>query len=281
MFSLKGISTCNFTLIFKFHMSSAFHLFIVQTANSKYESWWKLLMEVRQWTNIVIMVIQFPRVTLCIAWSYFNLQFNLITYFICPQLFILFIVQTANSKYESWLKLLMEVCQWTNIVIMVIQFPSVTLCFAWKLFQLAISLSFSNFIWPQLFILFIVQIANSKYESWLKLLMEVCQWTNIVIMVIQFPSVTLCFAWKLFQLAISLSFSNFIWPQLFILFIVQIANSKYESWLKLLMEVRQWTNIVIMVIQFPRVTLCIAWSYFNLQFNLITYFICPQLFIYL
>ena len=106
-----------------------------------------------------------------------------------------------------------------------------------------------------------------------------CQWTNIVIMVIQFPSKTLCFAWKLFQLAISLSFSNFIWPQLFILFIVQIANSKYESWLKLLMEVCQWTNIVIMVIQFPSVTLCIAWSYFNLQFNLITYFICPQLFI--
>ena len=97
MFSLKGISTCNFTLIFKFHMSSAFHLFIVQTANSKYESWWKLLMEVRQWTNIVIMVIQFPRVTLCIAWSYFNLQFNLITYFICPQLFILFIV---NCKFK-------------------------------------------------------------------------------------------------------------------------------------------------------------------------------------
>ena len=72
---------------------------------------------------------------------------------------------------------------------------------------------------------------------------------------------------KLFQLAISLSFSNFIWPQLFILFIVQTANSKYESWCKLLMEVYQWTNMVIMVIRFPRVTLCIAWSYFNLLFH--------------
>ena len=136
-----------------------------------------------------------------------------------------------------------------------------------KLFQLAISLSFSNFIWPQLFILFIVQTANSKYKSWCKLLMEVYQWTNIVIMVIQFPSVTLCFAWKLFQLAISLSFSNFIWPQLFILFIVQTANSKNESWCKLLMEVYQWIKMVIMVIRFPRVTLCIAWSYFNLLFH--------------
>ena len=123
-------------------------------------------------------------------------------------------------------------CQWTNIVIMVIQFPSVTLCFAWKLFQLAISLSFSNFIWPQLFILFIVQTANSKCESWLKLLMEVDQWIIKIIMVIQFPRVTLCFHWKVFQHAISLSFSNFIWPQLFILFIVQTANSYYKSWWK-------------------------------------------------
>ena len=144
--------------------------------------------------------------------------------FIWPQLFILFIVQIANSKYESWLKLLMEVDQSINKIIMVIQFPRVTLCFHWKVFQHAISLSFSNFICPQLFILFIVQTANSKYKSWCKLLMEVYQWTNMVIMVIQFPSVTLCFACKLFQLAISLSFSNFIWPQLFILFIVQTAN---------------------------------------------------------
>ena len=214
------------------------------------------------------MVIQFPSVTLCFAWKLFQLAISLsFSNFIWPQLFILFIVQIANSKCESWLKLLMEVCQWTNIVIMVIQFPSVTLCFAWKLFQLAISLSFSNFIWPQLFILFIVQIANSKYESWLKLLMEVDQSINKIIMVIQFPRVTLCFHWKVFQHAISLSFSNFICPQLFIVFIVQTANSKYESWWKLLMEVRQWTNMVIMVIQFPRVTLCIAWSYFNLLFR--------------
>ena len=150
---------------------------------------------------------------------------------------------------------------------MVIQFPRVTLCFAWKLFQLAISLSFSNFICPQLFILFKVQTANSKYESWWKLLMEVYQYCiNMIIMVIQFPRVTLCFAWKLFQLAISLSFSNFICPQLFILFIVQTANSKYESWKlrKLLMEVYQWINMIIMVIQFPRVTLCFAWKLFQL-----------------
>ena len=86
----------------------------------------------------LLSVIQFTNVTLCFAWSYFNLQFALITYFIFPQLFILFIVQTANSKYESWWKLLMEVYQWINMIIMVILFPRVTLCFAWKLFQLAI-----------------------------------------------------------------------------------------------------------------------------------------------
>ena len=139
--------------------------------------------------------------------------------------------------------------------------------FCLKLFQLAISLLFSNFF------LFIVQTANSKYESWWKILMEVYQWINMIISVIQFPNVTLCFAWKLFQLAISLLFSNFI------LFIVQTANSMYESWWKLLMEVYQWINMIISVIQFPNVTLCFAWSYFNLQFALITYFICPQLFI--
>ena len=127
--------------------------------------------------------------------------------------------------------------------------------FCLKLFQLAISLLFSNFI------LFIVQTANSKYESWWKLLMEVYQWINMIISVIQFPRVTFCFAWKLFQLAISLLFSNFI------LFIVQTANSKYESWWKLLMEVYQWINMIISVIQFPRVTFCFAWSYFNLPFH--------------
>ena len=152
----------------------------------------------------------------------FQLAISLIySNFICPQLFILFIVQTANSKYWSWWKLLMEVYQWINMIIMVVQFPRVTFCFAWKLFQLAISLLFSNFI------LFIVQTANSKYESWWKLLMEVYQWINMIIMVVQFPRVTFCFAWKLFQLAISLLFSNFI------LLIVQTANSKYESWWKL------------------------------------------------
>ena len=106
---------------------------------------------------------------------------------------------------------------------MVIQFPRVTLCFAWKLFQLAISLLFSNFI------LFIVQTANSKYESWWKLLMEVYQWINMIIMVIQFSRVTLCFAWKLFQLAI---YSHYF----------RSSNLK-------------------------NATLCFAWSYFNLPFR--------------
>ena len=110
-----------------------------------------------------------------------------------------------------------------NMIIMVIQFPKVTLCFAWKLFQLAISLLFSNFI------LFIVQTANSKYESWWKLLMEVYKWINMIIMVIQFPRVTLCFAWKLFQLAI---YSHYF----------RSSNLK-------------------------NVTLCFAWSYFNLPFR--------------
>ena len=186
----------------------------------------------------------------------FQLAISLVySNFICPQLFILFIVQTANSKLQSWWKLLMEVYQWINMIIMVVQFPRVTFCFAWKLFQLAISLLFSNFI------LLIVQTANSKYGSCWKLLMEMYQWINMIIMVVQFPRVTFCFAWKLFQLAISLIFSNFI------LLIVQTANSKYESWWKLLMEVYQWINMIISVIQFPNVTLCFAWSYFNLPFR--------------
>ena len=152
MFSLKGISTCNFTLIFKFHMSSAFHLFIVQTANSKYEIWWKILMEVRQWTNIVIMVIQFPRVTLCFPWKVFQHAISLsFSNIICPQSFNLFKVNCKLSVQKVW-KLLMVVYQWINMIIMVIQFPRVTLCFHWKVFQHAISLSFSNFICPQLFI---------------------------------------------------------------------------------------------------------------------------------
>ena len=133
--------------------------------------------------------------------------------------------------------------------------------FCLKLFQLAISLLYSNFICPQLFILFIVQTANSKYGSWWKLLMEVYQWINMIIMVVQFPRVTFCFAWKLFQLAISLLFSNFI------LLIVQTANSKYESWWKLLMEVYQWINMIIMVVQFPRVHFVLLESYFNLPFH--------------
>ena len=140
---MKVISTCYFTLIFKFHMTSAFHLIYSTNCKLKYESWCKklrkLLMDVYQWINTVIMVIQFPRVTLCFHWKVFQHAISLsFSNFICPQLFILFIVQTANSKYKSWCKLLMEVYQWTNMVIMVIQFPIVTICFAWKLFQLAI-----------------------------------------------------------------------------------------------------------------------------------------------
>ena len=130
---LEVISTCHFTLIFKFHMSSAFHL--IYSTNCKFKAWKlrKLLMEVYHCINMIIMVIQFPRVTFCFAWSYFNLPITLLF-----SNFILFIVQTANSKYESWWKLLMEVYHCINMIIMVIQFPRVTLCFAWKLFQLAI-----------------------------------------------------------------------------------------------------------------------------------------------
>ena len=85
--------------------------------------------------------------------------------------------------------------------------------FCLKLFQLAISLLFSNFI------LFIVQTANSKYESWWKLWMEVYQWIDMIISVIQFPSVTLCFAWKLFQLAI---YSHFLFH------LIYCTNCKFK-----------------------------------------------------
>ena len=111
--------------------------------------------------------------------SYFNLQFTLIPYFICPQLFILFKVN-CKFKVRKLVKAInISVSYCINMIIMVIQFPRVTLCICLKLFQLAISLSLPNFICPQLFILFIVQTANSKYESWWKLLMEVYQWINI------------------------------------------------------------------------------------------------------
>ena len=137
IFDLKGISTCNFTLIFKFHMSSAFHLFIVQTANSKYEISLKILMEVDQGINMIIMVIQFTSVTLCFPWKLFQTAIYIsFSNFICPQLFILFIVQTANTKWESLWKLLMEVDQWINMIIMVIQFPRAKLCFSWRCFNL-------------------------------------------------------------------------------------------------------------------------------------------------
>ena len=183
---------------------SNFILLIVQTANSKYGSCWKLLMEMYQWINMIIMVVQFPRVTFCFAWKLFQLAISLLF-----SNFILLIVQTANSKYkvgESYQHKCIN--GWHDNNGHPIFKSNILICM--KLFQLAISLVYSNFICPQLFILFIVQTANSKYGSWWKLLMEVYQWINMIIMVVQFPRVTFCFAWKLFQLAISLLFSNFI-----------------------------------------------------------------------
>ena len=116
-------------------------------------------MEVYQWINMIISIIQFPSVTLCFAWKLFQLAIYSHYLFICPQLFILFKV---NCKFKAWKlrKLLMEVYQCINMIIMVIQFPRVTLCFAIKLFQLAIY-SHSLFICPQLFILFKV---NCKFK---------------------------------------------------------------------------------------------------------------------
>ena len=185
-----------FTLIFKFHMSSTFHLIYCTNCKFKYESWWKLLTYVYQWINMIISVIQFPNVTLCFAWKLFQLAISLLF-----SNFFLFIVQTANSKYESWWKLLMEVYQWINMIISVIQFPNVTLCFAWKLFQLAIC---SHYLFHMSSTFHLIYCTNCKfkYESWWKLLTYVYQWINMIISVIQFPNVTLCFAWKLFQLAI-------------------------------------------------------------------------------
>ena len=181
---------------------SNFILFIVQAANSKYESWWKLLMEVYQWINMIISVIQVPRLTLCFAWSYFNLPFTLIFKFHMSSTFHLIYCTNCKFKVRKLVKAI-------NISVSMDQHDNfghpISKCntmFCLKLFQLAISLLYSNFICPQLFILFIVQTANSKYESWWKLLMEVYQWINMIISVIQFPNVTLCFAWKLFQLAI-------------------------------------------------------------------------------
>ena len=139
---------------------------------------------------------------------------------------------------------------------MVIQFPRVTLCFAWKLFQLAIY-SHSLFICPQLFILFKV---NCKFK--VRKLMKAI---NISVSLYlhdnnghTISKSNILFCLKLFQLAITLLFSNFI------LFIVQTANSKYESWWKLLMEVYQWINMMISIIQFPSVTLCFVWKLFQL-----------------
>ena len=129
--------------------------------------------------------------------------------------------------------------------------------FCLKLFQLAISLLFSNFFQ------FIVQTANSKYESWWKLLMEVYQWINMIISVIQFPNVILCFAWKLFQLAIY-SYFQISYVLNFSSYLLYKLQIQYESWWKLLTYVYQWINMIISVIQFPNVTLCFAWKLFQL-----------------
>ena len=113
-----------------------------------------------KWINMIIMVIQFPRVTLCFPWRCFNLQFHsFFSNFICPQCFNLFKI-TANSRYKSWWKLLMGVDQCFNMIIMVIQFPRVTLCFPWRCFNLQFHSCFSNFICPQCFNLFKV---NCKF----------------------------------------------------------------------------------------------------------------------
>ena len=152
MFCLKVISTCYFTLIFKFHMTSAFHFIYSTNCKFKVRKLVKALMEVDQWIIKIIMVIQFPRVTLCFPWKVFQHAISLsFSNIICPQSFNLFKVNCKLSVQKVW-KLLMEVYQWINMIIMVIQFPRVTLCFPWKVFQHAISLSFSNFICPQLFI---------------------------------------------------------------------------------------------------------------------------------
>ena len=137
--------------------------------------------------------------------SYFNLQFTLITYFICPQLFISFKV---NCKFK-----VRKLVKAINISLSLnyhdnnghpISKSNIKFCL--KLFQLANTLSFSNFICPQLFIIFIVQTSNSKLQSWWKLLMEVYQWINMIISVIQFPNVNLCFAWSYFNLPFTLIF---------------------------------------------------------------------------
>ena len=152
MFCLKVISTCHFTLIFKFHL--------IYCTNCKF----KVVKLVKAINGSVSMDYNdnfghpISKCNTMFCLKLFQLAISLLySNFICPQLFILFIVQTTNSKYGSWWKLLMEVYQWINMIIMVVQFPRVTFCFAWKLFQLAISLLFSNFI------LFILQTANSKY----------------------------------------------------------------------------------------------------------------------
>ena len=141
--------------------------------------------------------------------SYFNLQFALITYFICPQLFILFKV---NCKFK-----VRKLVKAINISVSMDSHDNFghpisksNILFCLKLFQLAISLLFSNFI------LFIVQTANSKYESWWKLLMEVYQWINMIISVIHFPRVTFCFAWSYFNLPFHSYFqiSSYLWYKL-------------------------------------------------------------------
>ena len=125
MFCLKVISTCHFTLIFKFHL--------INCTNCKFKVR-KLVKAINisvSMDNMIIMVIQFPRVTFCFAWKLFQLAISLLF-----SNFILLNVPSANSKYGSCWKLLMEVYQWINMIISVIQFPNVTLCFAWSYFNL-------------------------------------------------------------------------------------------------------------------------------------------------
>ena len=153
---LESYFNLQFTLI-SFSYVLNFSSYSKWTANSKYESWWKLWMEVYHCINMIIMVIQFPRVTFCFAWSYFNLQFTLISFSYVLN-FSSYSKWTANSKYESWWKLWMEVYHCINMIIMVIQFPRVTFCFAWSYFNLPLH----SYFQISSYLLYKLQIQSTK-----------------------------------------------------------------------------------------------------------------------
>ena len=151
---LEVISTCHFALIFKFHMSSTFHL--IYCTNCKF----KVLKLVKAINGSVSMdqhdnfghPISKCNTMFCL--KLFQLAISLLySNFICPH------CTNCKFKVRKLVKAInMEVYQWINMIIMVIQFSRVTFCFAWSYFNLP----FHSYFQISSYLLYKLQIQSTK-----------------------------------------------------------------------------------------------------------------------